>query len=119
MRPQIPERPEQLDAHHQDDEERFDAHVALDDAVGAESERRRGADSDTGVGEAAAKRIGGVDAPRTVGEFVCTPRQRGGPVARLTKRFQRGEALHGVEEFGCECAERTGSRETGLQIEAV
>ena len=52
---------EQLDAHHQDDQQNLKAHGPVGDAIGAERQGERRADGDAGVRDAAAKRVGRIE----------------------------------------------------------
>ena len=55
---QVALRAEHLDSHHEKDQQGFQRHLAVAHAPGADPEHRGGADRESGVGDAAAQRVG-------------------------------------------------------------
>ncbi len=100
--PQLAQRAEDLDAQHQDDQQRGEVHLPRPHAIRAPSERHRGADGDAGVGDAAGQRVGPEHAHRAAEEGVALVREELGPRAALAEGLERAEPLDRIEELGAE-----------------
>jgi hypothetical protein len=101
-RAQLPHRPEDLDAEHQDDDERRQLHGARLDAEGADGQGRGRAAGDRTVGDAAGQRVGRQHPHGAPEEVARLDLQPVGARLALAERLQRGEALDRVQELGRE-----------------
>ncbi|MFO1080005.1 MAG: hypothetical protein U1E23_05175 [Reyranellaceae bacterium] len=101
-RPQLAHRPEDLDAEHQDDQQRRQRQGALLDAQRAVDQRRRGAERDRGVGDAAGQRVGRQHPHGALEQVARLDRQLVGARLALAERLEGGEALDRIEELGGE-----------------
>ena len=109
-RAQVAQRPEHLGAGHQHDQQRLDRHQPVRHPPHPERQRRRRADRDAAIGDAAGHHAGRQHAHRRVGQ---QPRPLGEPPAvggALAERLQGRQALHGVEEFRAEPLHRLLAR---------
>ena len=116
---QLAQRAEDLHAQHEDHEEGGQRHRAVADTPGADGERRRRADGDGGVGDAARQRVGaehphgGVE--ERLGLLLETARARRG----LAEGLQRGQPLHGIEKLRAEGFVGLAAREAGPAVPAM
>ena len=99
-RPQIPHGAEDLDAHHQHDEQHLDADGAVRDAGRADAERRRRADGDARIGDAARGRVARQHPHRAAEEVVSLPGKEAAARPALAEGLERRQALHRVEKLG-------------------
>ena len=92
-RAQLAHRPEDLDAQHQDDQQRGQRHRAGLDATARRDQRRRRAAGDRDVGDAARQRVG-AEHPHGAAEQVARlDLELVGARLALAERLQRGQAL--------------------------
>ena len=99
---QLAQRTEDLDAEHEHDEQRRQRHGSIGHAPGADGERRRGAEGDAGVGDAARQRVGAEHPHRAPEQRPRARLEAPRAVGALSECLERGEPLHGVEEVGAE-----------------
>ena len=90
---------EHLDAHHQDDEQHVEAHLAVHHPPGPEREHRGAPHRDAGVGEAPGERVGREHPHRAPEDLVRALGQQPAALGALPERLQRRETLHRVQEL--------------------
>ena len=100
QRPELAHGPENLDPHHQHDEQHLDPDGALGDAGGAQAERRRRAGRDAGVGDAARGGVAGQHPHRAAEEGVRLLGEEAPARAGLAEGLERRQPLHGIQQFG-------------------
>ena len=119
QRAQIALRAEHLDAHHQDDEQHVQAHLALGHPPRAVPEHRGAPHRDAGVGDATGQRVGG-EHPHRAPEHVVRPIREPPPARRaLAEGLEGGEALHRVEELRGEAPVRHGPAHAAPGVPAM
>ena len=99
---QLAHRPEDLDAQHQDDQQRGERHRAGLDAIRAVDQRRRRAAGDRGVGDAARQRVGAQHPHGAAEQIARLDLELVGARLALAERLERREALDRIEELGGE-----------------
>src|SRR5438445_5153509 len=100
--PKLAQRPEDLDAEHQDDQERGHRHGAGADAPGSERQSPRGPHRDDRVGDAARERVASEHPHRAPEELASAQLELAGARPALAKGLERRQTLHRVEEVGAE-----------------
>ena len=100
--PQLAQRPEHLDAQHEDDQERAQLHLSGPHPEGAPAERQRCAHGHAGVGDAPGERVRPEDAHGAVEKAAPFVLQQQHPRAALAEGLQRRQALDRVEELRAE-----------------
>ena len=99
-RSQVAHGPEDLDAHHQHDEQHLDADGALGDAGRTHAERRCRANRDAGIGDAARGRVARQHPHRGAEEVVGFLGEEAAACGALAEGLERRQALNGVEQLG-------------------
>ena len=116
---QLPQRSEDLDPEHQDDQQGRQRHRAVAHTPGPEGEGDRGAHRDAGIGDAARERIAAENPHRAPEELVGPLLELSGARAALAEGLERREPLHRIEEVGAEGPVVAIAREAGLTIATV
>jgi hypothetical protein len=101
---QLAQRPEHFDAHHQDDQQHFEAHGSFGHPVGAQRQRRGGAHGDAGIGNAARQRVGRQHPHGAAEHFVGALGKQARPRGALPERLERRQTLDRIQELGGESA---------------
>ena len=96
---QLAQRPEGLDAHHQDDQQRLQTHGAGVHPPGAESERRGGAEGDAGIGDAALQLVGRQHPHGAAEQLVRLFRQQARAGLALTEGLESRQTLDRIQEL--------------------
>ncbi len=109
---QLAEGAEDLDAQHQDDEKRAQAHLSRLHPPGAETQRRRRAHRHARVRDAAGECIRAEHTHGAVEKGMAFLFQQTPPRAALTEGLESGQALDGVEELRAEGGIGLLARET-------
>ncbi len=99
---QLAQGAEDLDAQHQDDQERGQLHLPRPHAIGAQREGHRRADGDAGVRDAAGEGVGPEHAHGAVEEGVALVLEQLRPRPTLAEGLEGRQALHRIEELGAE-----------------
>ena len=115
---EIAQRAENLGARHQHDEQRLQGHHAVGDTVGAERNRRRGADADADIDDAARDQVGGEHPHRRGRQFTRLAAKHPAVSRALAERLERRQTLDGVEKLGAETFQRGAVREADFLIAA-
>ena len=97
---QLAQGTEHLDAEHEDDEQRGQAHPPRRDSPGAQPQSDRRAHGHARIRDAAGQRIRSQDAHGAVEERVALLREHARARSALPEGLEGGEALHRVEELG-------------------
>ena len=118
-RAQLAQRPEYLDAQHEDDQQRRQGHGAGVDAPGAERQRGGRTHGDAGVRDAARQRVRAEHPHRALEQGVRARFQPASAVTALAEGLQRGQSLQGVEKLGAERAISPVASEAGLAVPAM
>ena len=116
---QLAERPEHLDAEHQNDQQGGEVHRAGAHAPRPQGERGHRADRHAGVGDPAAHRVGAKEPHGALEEIVALFLEQPRALAALAERFQRREALEGVEQLGAKRRVGAAARVAGGAIPPV
>ena len=95
---------EDLDPHHQNDQEHRQLHCAVDDAIGTEGQRGGGAQRDAGIGDPARERVGGEHPHRAFEQRPSLVGEQAGAGSAVAEGLERGEPLDRVKELGTEGA---------------
>ena len=99
---QLAQGAEDLDAQHQDDQERGQLHLPRPHAIRAQPERHRRADGDAGVGDAAGEGVRPEHAHGAVEEGVALVLEQLRPRPALAEGLEGRQALDRIEELGAE-----------------
>ena len=118
-RPEVPLRPEHLDAHHQNDEQDLETHLSLGHAPGPESEHGGRAHGDAYVGDPAVPRVGREHPHRAPEHLVCAFCQEPPARGALTEGLERRQSLDRIEEIRRERAVGLGPAHAALRLEAL
>jgi hypothetical protein len=116
---EVPQRPEHLDAQHEDDQQRLDGHGPGQDALDAPAEGRRRAERDADVGDPARERVRPEDAHGRLEEVATPGREERRARPALAERLQRAQPLDGVEELRAEGGVGALAREAPRAVPAV
>ena len=116
---QFPQRPEDLDAQHQHDEQGSQFQVSIGHAHGAPAQRHRRAAGDPEDGHGASGGVGGQDAHGGSEQFAGPLRQQLAADAALAEGLQRGQALHGVQEVRPQSAVGVAAGHAALAVPAM
>ena len=119
QRTEVALRAEHLDAHHQDDEQHVEAHLALGHPPGPEREHRGASHRDAGVGEAAGQRVGREHPHGASEDLVRALGQQPAARGALAERLQRREPLDRVEELRREPPVRLRPAHAALRVPAL
>ena len=104
--PELAQGTEDLDPHHQDDEQGLDAHGSGADPVGADAEGDGGTRGDAGVGDQARQRIGRQHPHGAAEQLMRLGGEQAGPGAALAEGLQGRQPLDGIQELGRESVVR-------------
>jgi hypothetical protein len=116
---QVAQRPEHFGAEQQDDEQGLEPQGALSDPVGAQPERRRRAEGDAGVGDAARQGVGGQHPHGRAKHLLGLDGEQAAARAALTEGLERGQPLDRVEELGGEVGIGPGPRQGVFAVPAM
>ncbi len=98
--PELAHGAEDLDPHHQHDQQHADADIAIDNAPRADAERQRRAECNAAIGDAARQRIRRQHPHGAAEEIMRLGAKLARPRGALAERLQSAEALHRIEKFG-------------------
>ena len=98
--PEVAHGPENLDAHHQHDQQHLDSDGALGHPGRADSQRRCRADRDAGIGDPARGRVAGQHPHRAAEEVVGLIGEEAPAGFALAEGLERGQPLNGVQQLG-------------------
>ena len=118
-RAQLAHRPEDLDAQHQDDQQRGERHGTGLDPRGAVDQRRRRAARDRRVGDAARQRVGAQHPHGAAEQIAGFPLELVGAGLALAERLQRRQPLDRIEELGGERFVGRHARDRGAHVPFV
>ncbi|MNI34179.1 hypothetical protein D3C73_881620 [compost metagenome] len=118
-RTQVAQRPEDLGAGHQHDQQCLDAHLARGHAPGAQRQSQRRAQRHAQVADAARQQAYRQHPERVVRQAAGTGRQAPTPGLALAVRLQRGQALHRVQEVFAEGIQRLRACLAGAAVQHV
>ena len=102
QRAQLAQRPEDLDAEHEHDDERGEIHLPRAHSIGAPAEGHRRADRDARIRDAPGQRVGPQHAHGALEERLALGLQQLAARRALPVRLERAEPLDGIEELRAE-----------------
>ena len=118
-RDQLAERPEHLDAEHQDDQQNLQLQAALLDADGAPGQRDGRPGRDPEDGDAAGDDVGGQHEHRAAVQVAGTIGQEVALRAALPERLERRETLDAVDEVVAEGGVGVAAGESARAVQRV
>ena len=100
QRPEVAHGPEDLDPHHQHDQQHLDADGTLGHPSRADPERRRRTHRNAGVGDAARGRVAGQHPHGAAEELMGLLGEQAPARGALAEGLERCQSLHGVQQLG-------------------